>query len=122
MIVVATFINSDNLYMTLCLRPAINLRLTILIFCFRLPPPSGASGNPTAGFGAGNHPHSHSELLNSINPHHPALSPNFLTSPAGFSQQEYLNAAAQRLSEMQASAALDPLNALEGKEFLTFHA
>ena len=89
--------------------------------CFRLPPPSGASGNPTAGFGAGNHPHSHSELLNSINPHHPALSPNFLTSPAGFSQQEYLNAAAQRLSEMQASAALDPLNAIEGKKIFDMH-
>ena len=31
-VIVATFINSDNLYMTLCLRPAINLQLTILIF------------------------------------------------------------------------------------------
>ena len=77
--------------------------------CFRLPPTSAASGNPAAGF-AGNH---HSEsILSGI--HHPALSPNFLTSPAGVSHQEYLNAAAQRLSEMQASAALDPLNAIEG--------
>ena len=122
MIVVATFINSDNLYMTLCLRPAINLQLTILIFVSdcrtRLVEPVGTRPQDLGP----NHPHSHSELLNSINPHHPALSPNFLTSPAGFSQQEYLNAAAQRLSEMQASAALDPLNALEGKEFLTFHA
>ena len=87
---------------------------------FRLPPTSGASGNPPAGFGSGGtHPHhpTHSELLNSIGSHHPALSPNFLTSPAGVSHQEYLNAAAQRLSEMQASAALDPLNALEGKIF-----
>ena len=49
-------------------------------------------------------------------PHHPALSPSFL-SPTGGSlrHQDYLNAAAQRLSEMQASAALDPINAIEGK-------
>lgn len=48
---------------------------------------------------------------------HPALSPNFLTSPgASLRHQDYLNAAAQRLSEMQASAALDPLNAIEGKK------
>ena len=47
---------------------------------------------------------------------HPALSPSFL-SPSGGSirHQDYLNAAAQRLSEMQASAALDPINAMEGK-------
>ena len=47
---------------------------------------------------------------------HPALSPSFL-SPSGGSirHQDYLNAAAQRLSEMQASAALDPINAIEGK-------
>jgi hypothetical protein len=43
-IVVVTFINSDNLYMTLCLRPAINLQLTILISvsdCCRLVEPVG---------------------------------------------------------------------------------
>ena len=52
-------------------------------------------------------------LLAGLPHHHPALSPNFLTSPA--SHQEYLNAAAQRLSEMQAASALDPMNAIEGK-------
>ena len=53
-------------------------------------------------------------LLAGLPHHHPALSPNFLTSPA--SHQEYLNAAAQRLSEMQAASALDPMNAIEGKK------
>ena len=81
---------------------------------FRLPPTTVSSGSPAVGF-AGN-PHSESNL-SGLGPHHPALSPNFLASPAGFSQQEYLNAAAQRLSEMQAASALDPLNALEGKKF-----
>ena len=52
-------------------------------------------------------------LLAELPQHHPVLSPNFLTSPA--SHQEYLNAAAQRLSEMQAASALDPMNAIEGK-------
>ena len=54
-------------------------------------------------------------LLAGLPHHHPALSPNFLTSPA--SHQEYLNAAAQRLSEMQAASALDPMNAIEGKKW-----
>lgn len=70
---------------------------------------TGAAG---AGGGAtSNNFTSQSESILAGLPHHPALSPNFLTSPA--SHQEYLNAAA-RLSEMQASAAaLDPLNAIE---------
>ncbi len=57
-------------------------------------------------------------------PHpHPALSPNYLgghvsptSSLRGVTHQDYLNAAAQRLGELQASAAAgltDPLNALE---------
>ena len=49
---------------------------------------------------------------------HPALSPGFLSASGGgpIRHQDYLNAAAQRLSEMQASAAaLDPINAIEGK-------
>ena len=76
-------------------------------------PGSGVPGHP-ANPGSFVSPTAQSESLLSGLPHHPALSPNFLASPAGMSHQEYLNAAAQRLSEMQASAALDPLNAIEG--------
>ena len=67
-----------------------------------------AAGTPTS---TANYSQSSESILAGL-PHHPALSPNFLTNPA--SHQEYLNAAA-RLSEMQAAsaAALDPLNAIE---------
>ena len=78
------------------------------------PTSSASTGNNPAGF-----PHQQTQsaadsILAGLGPHHPALSPNFLASPAGVSHQEYLSAAAQRLSEMQASAALDPINAIEG--------
>ena len=79
---------------------------------FRLPP---VSGGASSGFGT-TQTHSGTSAESLLGLPHPALSPSFL-SPSGGSirHQDYLNAAAQRLSEMQASAALDPINAIEGK-------
>ena len=90
---------------------------------YRLPPTSSSVGvasavasgaSPSAAPAVSGFTATQSEsLLAGLPHHHPALSPNFLTSPA--SHQEYLNAAAQRLSEMQAASALDPMNAIEGE-------
>ena len=98
-------------------------KVYLSLLLYRLPPSSSsvasvASATPGAAAAAvtgvpGFTSNQSDSLLAGLGPHHPALSPNFLTSPA--SHQEYLNAAAQRLSEMQAATALDPNHMLEGR-------